>query len=166
MIDPDLLPRVIAGIRNGRYSLLLGAGFSATCKDAVGRNLPVGQTLADEIAIDFGLPKGYSLAQLSTAIGDKLDAYLTRRFTGCAPSPGVSSVPAFAWQHIFTFNIDDALVSAYEGEATVSKERRDTPIEALMTHRSGRRVFLSFTSTEAYAPLAMDTRSPSRDMPS
>lgn len=130
-LDEETSQRVISATREGRYSLLLGAGFSATSTDRNGRPLPLGNALADEIALKYGMPTGYPLAQLSSALDGKINDWLTQRFSDCTPSQGVLRVPQFVWRHIFTFNIDDALHAAFQSRTSA---RQQEP--AYLTHLS------------------------------
>lgn len=107
--------RIVEAVRRGRYSLLLGAGFSASSTDARGETLPVGDRLRDDLADKFlGGIRNYSLAATCGAIEQPaLSAYLTDRFLNCSNSEGSGLLRKFVWKAIYTFNIDDVLHSIY-----------------------------------------------------
>ncbi len=122
MIGEEHKERVKAAVRAGRYSLLLGAGFSAKSVGPTGVELPDGETLAADLAREAGYSR-HPLPQLTLAIEPaQLAGMLVRRFKGCRASPGVKLVSRFVWQHIFTFNVDDVLRDCYS-EAEGSKQR-------------------------------------------
>lgn len=114
--------QIIESIRNGRYSLLLGAGFSCSSTSADGVALPSGSALAKEIAQMFKLPDKYALSQLVDAIPpEKLQSHFESRFKGCHASPSAKLVSSFVWKNIFTFNIDDVLVDCYNTSSALQK---------------------------------------------
>lgn len=115
MIPSAYLDDVKSNIHAGRYSLLLGAGFSAASKNGKGVKLPIGTQLADEIAKEFKLPASYRLTQLAGAAKpkEKLSEFLVNRFTGCVASDNTSLISCFVWSSIYTFNIDDVLNYCY-----------------------------------------------------
>ena len=115
MIPDIYLADVKTNVRAGRYSLLLGAGFSVASKNRDGVKLPIGTQLADEIAKKFKLPASYRLTQLAGAVkpAEKLSDFLFKRFYGCVATNQTRLVSSFVWSSIYTFNIDDVLNDCY-----------------------------------------------------
>ena len=54
-ISQDDLTRLLRGLHEGKYNLLLGAGASYGCKGGDGVELRDGATLSTQIATEFGL---------------------------------------------------------------------------------------------------------------
>lgn len=115
MIPSTYLDDVKSNVYAGRYSLLLGAGFSAASKNGRGVKLPIGTQLVEEIAKEFKLPPSYRLTQLAGAAKpkEKLTEFLLDRFSGCVASENTRLVSRFVWSSIYTFNIDDVLNDCY-----------------------------------------------------
>lgn len=115
MIPSAYLDDVKSNVRAGRYSLLLGAGFSMASKNGKGVQLPIGTQLADEIAKEFNLPATYRLTQLAGAAKpkEKLSEFLCKRFSGCVATDKTRLISRFVWSSIYTFNIDDVLNDCY-----------------------------------------------------
>lgn len=113
-------------VRSGRYSLLLGAGFSASSHSSDGTALPIGGQLVREIEQLFNLPQDkYTLSMLAGAArhidAAKLNAYFYRRFSDCAASVDAKLLSTFVWRSVFTLNIDDVLVDAYKNPAALQQ---------------------------------------------
>lgn len=148
MIPEALSESVRLALVRGRYSLLLGAGFSASSTASTGENLPIGSMFATELSQKFGLPAGYSLSQLASAIpAATLSAFITNRFSGCKASPAASKIASFVWRHIFTLNVDDVLHDAYRGPQSLqnpvwftfhhSYVSVDVPVDVPIVHLHG-----------------------------
>lgn len=115
MIPSAYFDDVKINVHAGRYSLLLGAGFSVASKNGRGAQLPIGTQLADEIAKEFKLPASYRLTQLAGAAKPKenLSNFLFNRFSGCVATDKTRLISSFVWSSIYTFNIDDVLDDCY-----------------------------------------------------
>lgn len=114
MFTDTIASAVIPAVRAGRYSLLLGAGFSCSSTGPDGRNLPLGGPLRDEVAAHFGLPNSYPLTRLTGAVPpDDLDQFLRRRMFGCHASAAAARIRSFLWSGIFSLNVDDVLQDVY-----------------------------------------------------
>ncbi len=140
---------ILQALRAGRYSLLLGAGFSAASQSRDGRPLPTGGQLAQELSTAFRLPENkYTLSALCGAIEpERRNSFFKDRFLNCIASPGAALVPSFVWRHIFTFNVDDVLASAYSKPNALQKPefftarqpfgRPDDPADLFVVHLHG-----------------------------
>ncbi|NRD54466.1 SIR2 family protein [Corallococcus exiguus] len=118
MLPDSIKPSVIAALRRGRYSLLLGAGFSADSTNSTGESLPVGDRLKNDIAKAFGLEDYYPLAMLAGAVpAETLGKFFEQKFKGCVASERIRIVSQFVWKSIYSFNVDDVLVSVYGKES-------------------------------------------------
>ena len=119
----DLSPRVIDGIRDGQYTLLLGAGASIGATSQNGQPLPSGQAFAQELvqALQMDIAPDTPLAYVWDAAAHKSgsEQFLRKtlsapRFLGCHPATHHQLVPTFAWKRIYTFNIDDVIPASYK----------------------------------------------------
>ncbi|WP_273837960.1 SIR2 family protein [Providencia rettgeri] len=106
-------------IMKGKCIILLGAGASVTSKNRYGNTPPIGNQLAIELASEAGisiddedsLPDIYEAA-LSEIGTQRIAEFLSRHFSGCAPSNDYLSLVKFPFPRIYTFNIDDAMENA------------------------------------------------------
>ncbi|MBZ9604935.1 P-loop NTPase [Phyllobacterium chamaecytisi] len=107
---------LLKALNEGELFLILGAGASATCKNAVGEPVKQSGALAELIAETAGLE--YSNDPLSEVIGavlgrrmseEKLHQILRAEYTRIVPSPELEALLNFTWRRIYTWNIDDAL---------------------------------------------------------
>jgi hypothetical protein len=148
VIPEDVKQRVFAALSAGRYSLLLGAGFSATSQNEKNEPLPVGNTLSKEIAKEFDLPDSYPLAQIADSVEpDELHSFLISRFSGCKASPEARLISSFVWRSIYSLNIDDVLHDCYSIDESLQKplflsfkdpfQRPEDPEELVITHLHG-----------------------------
>jgi hypothetical protein len=149
MLPSDHADRIIQGVRQGRYSLLLGAGFSVDSESVDGTPLPTGNALADELALKFDLPeKKYPLASLTDVIeANRLNGFFQARFRDCKPSDSAKLVSSFVWKLIFTFNIDDVLNAVYSEPNSLQRakllsfrrpyEEPEDPAELRIVHLHG-----------------------------
>lgn len=121
MIPRQFVDDVKNNVRAGRYSLLLGAGFSVSSENGKRKALPIGNQLAKEIAQEFKLPESYRLAQLAGAAEPKerLTQFLGERFSGCVASDRTRLISSFVWASIYSLNIDDVLNDCYSNSKAV-----------------------------------------------
>lgn len=148
MISESIAQQVMPALKAGRYSLLIGSGFSATSYNANNLKLPIGNQLAKEVAQEFDLPDGYSLAQLTDSVPtDDLQRFLISRLSGCNASPHARLISLFVWRSIYTLNIDDVLHDCYSSEHSFQKprfltfkdlyQRPEDPEEVVVAHLHG-----------------------------
>lgn len=119
-ITPEDRQRVLRGLHEGKYNLLLGAGASYGCKGGDGVELKDGATLSQQIADRFSLnlnpdeakklPLTYEEAQSVDASGFR--NWLQNRFSNCEPT-WQKDIFQIHWERIWTFNIDDVLLNAF-----------------------------------------------------
>lgn len=111
---------LLEGLVRKRYQVLLGAGFSFDVRDRLGRALPSGDGLRDEIVAEFGLPvasgeridlsRAYSAASRKTSVnGQSLEEWLKFRFSGTTPPDWYEGLKTLPLQGIWTLNIDDSI---------------------------------------------------------
>jgi len=113
--------RLVQGVHEGKYNLLLGAGASYGSVGGDGVELKDGATTAEQICSAFNLclgeaeskklPLAYEEADHVNRTG--LKKWLRDRFTGCK-STWQHSLYRMHWERIWTFNIDDVLDAAFE----------------------------------------------------
>ncbi len=116
-------PRVIHALREGQYTLLLGAGASHGATSRNGQPLPTGKTFAKELALDLSLdvapntPLAYvwdAAVQKSGSEQALRTKFCISRFLNCHPALHHLLLPTFAWKRIYTFNIDDVVPASYK----------------------------------------------------
>lgn len=120
MLDEESFRRVLGGLADGRYHLLLGAGASADCSNTAGL-LPLGSQLQELLLAELGvdpdervsLRNAYdaAVAELGT---DYVVNLLRHRYADAEPAPWHLSLPRMAWEAIWSFNVDDTIERAYE----------------------------------------------------
>lgn len=148
MIAESVAQHVLPALKAGRYSLLIGAGFSATSSNSKGLRLPIGNQLATEISRTFDLPDGYPLAQIADSVPkEELHRFLIDRFSGCIASNPARLISSFVWRSIYTLNIDDVLHDCYASETSFQKpvyltfkdlyQRPEDPDEVVVAHLHG-----------------------------
>ncbi len=134
-----LFRQLVTRMREGRPILLLGAGFSCGAVNGMGKSIPMGRTLSNELFSHFYSSSAVGSRSLSkdilTDIADRKDdlrticsalraqdlvkernAFLTKVFSGChveddAPQNSIVNYP---WTYIFTLNIDDLVENIYK----------------------------------------------------
>ncbi len=119
-VTSDDRERLLRGLHEGKYNLLLGAGSSYGCKGGDSVDLKDGVTLSKQIADAFSLklnsdeikklPLTYEEAESKDGAG--LRRWLRERFIGCKPT-WQSIIFRMHWERIWTFNIDDVLDEAF-----------------------------------------------------
>ncbi|MDE0553591.1 MAG: SIR2 family protein [Candidatus Poribacteria bacterium] len=98
----------------GKYNLLLGSGVSTDSWNEDGELLS-GEELRLTLCNLQRVPKNTSLQKVYDLLnGSEIRKHITNRYSNCTPGPSVKHFPKFLWRRIFTFNIDDALESAFE----------------------------------------------------
>ncbi len=119
----DLSARVIEAIRDGQYTLLLGANASIGATSQNGQLLPSGQAFAQELAdvLQMDIAPGTPLAYVWDAAAHKSgseqslrETVSVPRFRGCHPAEYHRLLPTFVWKRIYTFNVDDVIPAAYK----------------------------------------------------
>lgn len=113
--------QVVKGIANGQYHLLTGAGSSHSTPGGDGEPLTDGRTFAKQLCDEFKLPlvgndrENLQLAheEADAAEPERLKRWLKKRFTKCSPT-WQSVLFRFAWNRIWTFNIDDVMERAFD----------------------------------------------------
>lgn len=115
MLNKNDLERLKVSLFSGRYNLLVGAGISLDSMEQDGKTfLPSGGSLLDELSSLKGV-KGRPLTKIYQLLDDsEIESRLTRRFSRNIPGPTVKLIPDFIWNQVYTFNIDDALETAYK----------------------------------------------------
>lgn len=120
IIDRQVLEAVADGVRLGKYHLVLGAGASCDCTNSLGR-LPIARDLEaillhecgiDEVDEVVGLQRAYEEAchrRGASAVSELLKTL----YSEAIPSALHRRIPLLRWRAIWTFNIDDAVESAY-----------------------------------------------------
>lgn len=113
--------RLLSGLHEGKYNLLLGAGASYGCAGGDGQELRDGATLSAEINTHFKLglnaseaeklPLTYEEAESTNR--SALRSWLRARFVGCQ-STWQHLLFQIHWERIWTFNIDDVLDNAFD----------------------------------------------------
>lgn len=117
----------------GNLILVLGAGSSMSSLDGIGRELPSGGRLAEELASEFGLSYstetlGQVYASAKRRNASAVDRFLEARFTGCTPSDEYNILAKYPWTRIYTLNIDDAFDTAlrrHSGQRVKIRYRND-----------------------------------------
>ncbi|MCW2037601.1 P-loop NTPase [Xanthomonas campestris] len=125
---PAEIGRVMRGVHDGKYNLLLGAGSSYGCLGGDGRPLLDGASVSESICDDFKLKLNdlerrrlalsYEDAKGKDANG--LRRWMRDGFTGCTPT-WQQVLFKFSWQRIWTFNIDDVLFHAFNNHPEENK---------------------------------------------
>jgi hypothetical protein len=117
--------RLLRGLHEGKYNLLLGAGASYGSQGGDNVELRDGATLSIQIDKEFDLglntdeakklPLTYEEAKSAHPL--RLRKWLRARFIGCQPTWQDLLFLAH-WERIWTFNIDDVLENAFEVDRT------------------------------------------------
>ncbi|MFZ1438532.1 MAG: SIR2 family protein [Candidatus Microthrix subdominans] len=124
--------RIAQGVALGKYNLLLGAGASVGCSNSNG---PVPSSAELEKLLHelsgrtqgspVGLQRAYEAAvrHSSAMIVEDL---LRSRFASVEPSNWHQQLPLLPWETIWTFNIDDSVEYAYQGQHDRLQKGRTT----------------------------------------
>jgi hypothetical protein len=148
---------LMAGLVEGRYQLLLGAGASRNATGPLGPPM-TGWELAQSMAQDFGIPgkpdgklrQVFSMARhRQSASGSDVMAYLRERYTNCTPPDWHRDLVSIPWRYIWSLNIDDVIENAYRsfGEDAIQRlasvswtdpHRVPTPDEVILVHLHGK----------------------------
>ncbi|MCY4396375.1 MAG: SIR2 family protein [Rhodospirillaceae bacterium] len=118
-----MLPRIKKEYLDGRLMLFLGAGASAGSLDYSGNPIPLGNTLAKELAEEIGWnynnePLSVVYSAFESQNSAKLYQYLQYRLTNTKPSKAYLSITRYPWSRIYTTNIDDCLERAIKSKSS------------------------------------------------
>lgn len=114
--------KIVNAVRDGAYTLIVGAGGSVGAKSKDGKPLPLAAEYARELVATLGLsirddtPLPYVWEAAIAKLGS--DEALRRastvaRFLDCEPAAYHFLIPTFAWNRIYVFNVDDVIRVAY-----------------------------------------------------
>jgi hypothetical protein len=121
-LPPQSLKHLASSIRNGEYSLLLGAGANVDATDSRGNKLPTSDAFRLELCDLTGAdPKSPLQRIVSILTADQIGTHISERFRGCKPGPSARLVVRFLWHRIFTLNVDDALITAYRSPTVMQR---------------------------------------------
>lgn len=115
----DIIESIAVGVARREYSILMGAGASASATSLDGRPLPTTPILLDELGRVFELPDGAVHEELPAVFqwlrvqdAERLCGFLRDRFHGCKPSDAHRRIVRLPWERIWTLNVDDVLETA------------------------------------------------------
>lgn len=143
---------LLEGIVRKKYQILLGAGFSLEVEDRLGRSLPGGDDLRDELIAEFGLvvspgervdlSRAYQAARRRLSVnGQTLEDWLRFRFTETTPPVWYSALRSLPTQCIWTLNIDDAVErsdpSRFRAVTFADKHKTFPPSQVPVVHLHG-----------------------------
>jgi hypothetical protein len=128
MLTEETWNKLVQGVRDGSYGLLLGAGFSMSSHSRDGRELPSAGVLAVELANHLGheppLAERYGIkgiSQLAAQTPDLFRDFLVSRFTRCTPGTAPLALPEQRWRCIYTLNVDDVVENAYTAKRSAAQ---------------------------------------------
>ena len=114
--------KVATAIKDGSYTLILGAGASFGAESKDGTPLPLASGYSKELIAALSLnirpetPLPYvweaAVAKLGSEEGLRRNSTIPR-FLNCRPAQYHLLVPTFAWNRIYVFNVDDVISAAY-----------------------------------------------------
>ncbi|TKD50276.1 P-loop NTPase [Sphingomonas baiyangensis] len=127
-IEDQAKAYLIRAIRRGAAFLVLGAGASKTSRNRFGKDVALGEGLAEILAQEAGLPyAGEPLRKVLAAcvpdiLGrEQFHQILKDQYHGVTPSKELKSLLKFSWKRLYTWNIDDAIAAV-----PYSAQRRST----------------------------------------
>lgn len=113
-ITDEQILNLKSSLITGKYNLLLGSGVSTDSWNDDGELLS-GEELRLTLCNLQRVPKNTSLQKVYDLLNEiEVRKYITSRYSNCTPGASVKHFPKFLWRRVFTFNIDDALESAFE----------------------------------------------------
>lgn len=117
--NDDNLRSAIRLVLSGSGILFLGAGASKNAFDKKGNPLPTGQQLADALATECGLEKGYALDSIAEHFIDvhsetKLINTLRNHLNVKSVGSALTSLSNLNWLRVWTTNYDDSYEKALE----------------------------------------------------
>lgn len=130
-------PEIEHAIKFGKVILFLGAGASIGSTNSQKESPPLGEKLAELIAMRAGWnyegePLGVVYSAAKQQLGQaELDKLLAVHFRNCHPSNEHKVISRFPWARIYTTNIDDAMESALHqlSKQKLNIKNRDDHIE-------------------------------------
>jgi hypothetical protein len=106
----------ISSLKSGQYNLLLGSGASMDSSNGK-ETLPSGTQFRNDLALLKKANAAQPLQKVFSLLNKgEIEEYVTKRFLYCTPGPTYLLLSSFIWKRAFTFNIDDAMETAYERE--------------------------------------------------
>lgn len=132
ILPEDAWDALVDGIIEGKYHILLGAGFSKGVTSRNGQELPLGKQLAQELSAAFSVPVEVdadppTLASVASVArkmkstsGEDYETWMHRRFHKVNPPSWMRSLKRLPPQTFWTFNIDDALERAFGDDLVVA----------------------------------------------
>lgn len=128
---PEQVPsELIAAVREGRAVLLLGAGASFGSSDTKGNKIPLGNTVAKELAENF-LGAEYASLDFRTAYDlscsqrdvRTIQKYIHDRLFPFHPAEFHKLIPTFSWGGMLTTNYDLVSERAYKDSGNSSLQK-------------------------------------------
>lgn len=123
------LKLLLRQLEKGNVVLFAGAGFSIGARNLRGMDPPLGNQLAEALALECGWKYegedlGIVYEQAQKHLGSNgLNATLRGLYKDCVPAPWHNLIPKLFWYRIYTTNIDDVLENSY---ASGSVQRLDS----------------------------------------
>lgn len=125
MLASDKLDSFRASLFAGHYNLLVGSGVSLDSTDSKREPLVSASSLTKQLCALKGVSLTTPLSRVALLLKpEEIEQYLTRPYSSCRAGETVKRITGFVWRSIYTFNIDDALESAYE-TSTRRRQRAD-----------------------------------------
>ena len=114
LLDDQIFERISTSLKAGQYNLLLGSGVSKDSRNEKG-DLPSGEELRTKLCRLKGARENSSLQRVyGTLTPAEIHEHVVDHYKDCTPGPSVTKLTRYLWRRIFTWNIDDALETAYD----------------------------------------------------
>ncbi|WP_219136735.1 SIR2 family protein [Janthinobacterium sp. UMAB-60] len=114
MLPAEILSELKTTLFAGNYNLLLGTGVSFDSLNRRGTAVQSTQKLTEKLCSLKKVSSQTPLSRISLLLNPaEIKEYLTDEYLGCKPGETVTALTRFLWKTTFTFNIDDALETAY-----------------------------------------------------
>lgn len=115
MLNQTDLEQVKASLFAGHYNLLLGSGVSMDSTNGAGKGLVSAGALAEQLIALKDLKPNTPLSRATMMLEPhEVERHITKPYSSCRAGTTLKQMTSFVWKTVFTFNIDDALESAYE----------------------------------------------------